>query len=104
LRGGDKFSIGEAQKSKIPEAGFGDWGLIVSVSLAAALRALGNRADQLVLHAVADLACGFAAAGVDETSQCSAETILALSHRLLHAPRGLLPIGIVYLGYLQPFG
>lgn len=53
--------------------------------LAAALWALSNRANQLVLHAVADLAGSFATTAVNQTTQCAAEAILALGHSLLHA-------------------
>jgi hypothetical protein len=84
-----KGSIGPGQKdqkNKIPEGGSGDrlvW--IVSVTLAAALWALSNRADELVLHAVADLAGSLATTAVNQTTQCAAEAILALGHSLLHA-------------------
>ena len=44
------------------------------------LRALGQRADQLVLAAVADLPTRFAGADIDNRAQRSAEIVLALNH------------------------
>ena len=78
------------QKSKIPEAGSGDHKNRRCIT-SCRLWALCYRADQLVLHAVANLARCFATTSVNQTTQCVAETILALSHLSLHATRGLLP-------------
>ena len=78
-------------KKQIPEACSGDRKSRQQVS-AAALRALGEGADQLVLHAVADLAARFPATGFEDGPQRLAEIVLALGHFSLHIhDGGLLP-------------
>jgi hypothetical protein len=79
------------QQQKIPGITSGDLSFVPAWAREERLGPLGQRADELVLAAVADLAAGLAPAHVHDRAQRLAETVAAIDHGGTSSKLGLAP-------------